>query len=109
MKKMILGYATSKGLDQMTAQDALRLTHVNLAFGVIRDGLLSMQGLPRLKEQLPRLRQFNPSLRFILSIGGWTAGGFSLMARTEAGRRAFAASVERVMDEYALDGVEIDW
>ena len=75
MKKMILGYATSKGLDQMTAQDALRLTHVNLAFGVIRDGLLSMQGLPRLKEQLPRLRQFNPSLRFILSIGGWTAGG----------------------------------
>lgn len=109
MKKMILGYATSKGLDQMTAQDALRLTHVNLAFGVIRDGLLSMQGLPRLKQQLPRLRQFNPSLRFILSIGGWTAGGFSLMARTEAGRRAFAASVERVMDEYALDGVDIDW
>lgn len=109
MKKMILGYATHHGLENMTAADARRLTHVNLAFGTLREGLLDMRGLPGLGEQLSRLRGYNPALRFVLSIGGWGAGGFSLMARTEQGRRAFAASVGEAMEAYALDGADIDW
>ena len=109
MKKMILGYATHHGLEAMTAADARRLTHVNLAFGTMREGLLDMRGLPGLREQLSRLRGYNPALRFVLSIGGWGAGGFSLMARTERGCRAFAASVGEAMEAYALDGADIDW
>lgn len=109
MDTIILGYATGKGLDLITQQDALRLTHVNLAFGVIENGLLSMRGLPRLKEQLPRVRALNPALKIVLSIGGWTAGGFSIMSRTQQGRDAFAASVRQVLDDYGLDGVDIDW
>lgn len=109
MKPILLGYATGKGLDQMTKQDAQRLTHVNVAFGVIREGLLSMENLPRLKEQLFRVRSLNPEIKIVLSIGGWTAGGFSLMSRTPEGRGAFARSVRQVLDDYALDGVDIDW
>ena len=109
MKPMILGYATGRGLDQMTKEDALRLTHVNLAFGVIENGLLSMRGLPRLKEQMVRVQELNPKLKIVLSIGGWTAGGFSLMSRTAEGRAAFGASVKQVLDDYGLDGVDIDW
>ena len=109
MKTILLGYATGKGLDQMTQADALRLTHVNVAFGLIENGLLSMKNLPRLKEQLSRVRKMNPALKIVLSIGGWTAGGFSLMSRTKQGRDAFAASVKNVLDDYALDGVDIDW
>ena len=109
MKRILLGYATGKGLDQMTKEDALRLTHINVAFGVIREGLLSMQGLPDLKAQLKRVREMNPAVRVVLSIGGWTAGGFSLMSRTKEGREAFGASVKKALDEYGLDGVDIDW
>ena len=109
MKKMVLGYATGKGLDQMTKEDALRLTHVNVAFGVIENGLLSMRCVPNLKEQLARVRALNPELKIVLSIGGWTAGGFSLMSRTQEGREAFGASVKNVLDDYGLDGVDIDW
>lgn len=109
MKKMVLGYATGKGLDQMTKEDALRLTHVNVAFGVIEKGLLSMRCVPNLKEQLARVRALNPELKIVLSIGGWTAGGFSLMSRTQEGREAFGASVKTVLDDYGLDGVDIDW
>ena len=109
MKPILLGYATGKGLDQMTLEDAQRLTHINVAFGVIENGLLSMKNLPNLKEQLARVRGLNPALKIVLSIGGWTAGGFSLMSRTQTGRDAFAASVKRVLDDYALDGVDIDW
>ena len=109
MKPIVLGYSGSKGLDQMTQEDALRLTHINLAFGVIVDGLLSMKNFPNLKEQLTRVRAMNPKLKIILSIGGWTAGGFSLMSRTAAGRAAFGQSVKKVLDDYGLDGVDIDW
>lgn len=109
MKPIILGYSGSKGLDQMTKEDALRLTHINLAFGLIQDGLLTMKNFPNLKEQLVRVRAMNPKLKIVLSIGGWTAGGFSLMSRIAEGRAAFAQSVKNVLDDYALDGVDIDW
>ena len=109
MKRILLGYATGRGLDAMTEADALRLTHINVAFGVIKDGLLSMDHLPSLKSQMARIRKMNPSVRIVLSIGGWTAGGFSLMSRTKEGREAFGQSVREAMDGYGLDGVDIDW
>lgn len=109
MQHIILGYATSRGLDIMTEADARRLTHINLAFGTLRDGLLNMKGLPHLDQQLPRIRTWNPGLRIVLSVGGWGAGGFSTMAQTDTGRRAFADSVRKVIDQYGLDGVDIDW
>ena len=109
MQPILLGYATGKGLDCMTPEQANQLTHVNIAFSLIRDGLLSMHNLPDLKQQLARVRAMNPALKFVLSIGGWGAGGFSLMSRTQEGRDAFRDSVKKVLDEYELDGVDIDW
>ncbi len=109
MQKIILAYATSKGLDQMSREDALRLTHVNLAFGSIRDGLLNLEGLPHLREQLDRLRSFHPQLKFVLSIGGLGADGFSQLARTENGRCRFVQSVQHAVADYGLDGVDTDW
>ena len=40
MKPLPIAYATNEGIRLMNREDALRLTHINLAFGVIRDGLL---------------------------------------------------------------------
>lgn len=105
---MLLGYATGKGLDMMTPADAARLTHVNLAFGVLREGLLDLRGLPNI-ARIHAIRAWNPSLRFILSVGGWGAGGFSTMAMTAEGRASFAQSVAKAMDAHRLDGVDIDW
>ena len=109
MKRIILGYATCQGLDGMTPESARQLTHINLAFGIIQEGLLSMEQLPGLKERMARIRSFNPEIKFVLSVGGWKAGGFSIMSRTKDGRDAFARSVQEAMDEYQLDGVDIDW
>lgn len=109
MKYIKLGYANRGGLEVITQAHAQMLTHLNLAFGVIKNGLLCMDHLPKLKEQLPKIREMNPALKIVLSIGGWTAGGFSLMSRTKEGRDAFAQSVKDVLDGYGLDGVDIDW
>ena len=108
MKHFILGYAMDRSLPGFTEADARRLTHLNLAFGLIRDGVVDMSMLPHM-ELVPRFRTWNPTLKIILSIGGWGAGGFSTMAMTESGRRAFAASCLDVVEQYGLDGIDIDW
>ena len=46
MERYILGYVTDRALETVTAEDARQLTHINLSFGVIRDGLLDMSHLP---------------------------------------------------------------
>ena len=108
MDKLILGYVTNRALEGVTQEDANRLTHINLAFGKVKDGLLSMHELTHIDE-VARIRALNPKLKFVLSVGGWGAGGFSLMSRTAAGREAFAASCLREVERYGLDGIDIDW
>ena len=108
MERYMLGYVTDGALEGVTREDAERLTHINLAFGVIREGLLDMSHLPHIGE-VERIRKLNPKLKFVLSVGGWGAGGFSLMSRTAEGRDAFAASCRKAADQYRLDGIDIDW
>ncbi|MBR3504483.1 MAG: glycoside hydrolase family 18 protein [Clostridia bacterium] len=108
MDELILGYVTNRALEGVTQEDANRLTHINLAFGKVKDGLLDMRELTNIGE-VARIRALNPKLKFVLSVGGWGAGGFSIMSRTAAGREAFAASCLREVEKYALDGIDIDW
>ena len=42
MDYIVLGYANNEALPGVTAEDTRKLTHMNLAFGVIKDGLLDM-------------------------------------------------------------------
>ena len=67
-----------------------------------------MDNLPNIAE-LPRIQSDNPGLKIVLSVGGWGAGGFSDMAKTEQGRRVFAESCARAAERYRLDGIDIDW
>lgn len=108
MKHLLIGYAGNKGIRMMTPEDARRLTHINLAFGVIEDGLLSLRHLD-IWDRLPEIRSWNPDIKFVLSVGGWGAGGFSEMASTQAGRAAFVASCRQAMAQHALDGIDMDW
>ncbi|GHJ43446.1 chitinase [Catellatospora sp. TT07R-123] len=84
------------------------LTHVFYAFATI-DG-----GQPVLPPQAPdhlatlaALRQANPDLRIILSIGGWGADGFSDAALTPGSRAAFVEKCLRLADGF--DGLDLDW
>lgn len=107
-QKMILAYAEDQALAMLTDEDLDMLTHVNLAFGVIRNGVVSLQSLPHL-DSMRALRVSHPNVKWVLSIGGWTADGFSQAAWDENTRRTFAVSVARVVDDWQLDGVDIDW
>lgn len=99
MKYYSIGYAVNDGLPEVTREDVQKLTHMNLAFGLISEnGLLDLHQMTHL-DLIPQFRDWNPALRVVLSVGGWGAGGFSLMSRTEEGRRAFAESCRKAVED----------
>ncbi len=60
--------------------------------------------------KLEQLKQRNPNLANILSIGGWgLSRPFSDAARTPASRRKFIDSAIDLMETYHFDGLDIDW
>lgn len=55
------------------------------------------------------LRKENPSLKVIVSIGGWGADYFSDVAATEQGRQRMADSAAALVQKHDVDGVDLDW
>lgn len=90
--------------------DPFLLTHVNYAFGHVSDSFdgLEIEEVDRLKE-IVRLKKQNPTLKVVLSVGGWESGNFSEMAADENLRRSFCAECEKAVRELKLDGIDIDW
>ncbi|MBR6142052.1 MAG: hypothetical protein IKQ37_09885 [Bacteroidaceae bacterium] len=86
------------------------MTHLNYAFGHVNDQFngVRIDNEQRLRD-LVSLKQKQPKLLVMLSIGGWGSGRFSEMAASEENRLAFAADCRRVCKEYGLDGIDIDW
>ena len=109
MKYYSIGYAVNDGLPEVTREDVQKLTHMNLAFGLISEnGLWILHQMTHLDSHpaVPRLEPRSARSAFRRC---WGAGGFSLMSRTEEGRRAFAESCRKAVEEYHLDGIDIDW
>jgi chitinase len=88
-----------------------KLTHINFSFAHIAAGraLLDQSGVADDLAKLRALKQQNPKLKVIVSVGGWLADGFSDAALTDSSRRAFARSAVALLREYALDGIDLDW
>ena len=106
---LILGYVGDRGLPQVTEQDAKMLDGINIAFGKVADDFTLGTWELKHNDCHEQIRQWNPDIKIVLSVGGWTAGGFSLMSRTEEGRRKFAESCADYVAKTKLDGIDIDW
>ena len=105
--KVVVAYVTSWS-DVMP--DPQCMTHINYAFGHVNESFngVKIDNEERLK-QIVDLKKQKPDLKVLLSIGGWGSGRFSEMAANDEYRRAFAADCDRVVKEFALDGIDIDW
>lgn len=109
---VILAYYTENSSD---LPDVTLLTHINYAHGRFKnpstgDGGIVISGTSLMKQVIS-LKSVNPKLKVMLMIGGWgiKADGFSMMARDADKRTEFCKSVKSLLDEYGLDGVDIDW
>ncbi|HWM65551.1 MAG TPA: glycoside hydrolase family 18 protein [Steroidobacteraceae bacterium] len=89
-----------------------KLTHLNVAFAHIDKAsrvVLDSAAMAQRLVDLQNLKKQNPQLKIIVSVGGWQAEGFSDAALTDSSRRVFAASAAKLLRDYSLDGVDIDW
>lgn len=105
--KVVVAYVTSWS---EVMPDPQYMTHINYAFGHVNESFngVKIDNEERLR-QIVDLRKQKPELKVLLSIGGWGSGRFSEMAANDEYRRAFAVDCARVVKEFALDGIDIDW
>lgn len=111
-KYKIIGYVAGWH-DWTSAQiDAQKLTHINYAFADIVDGKVAsyLEDDDYNFQVLDSLRQVNPHLKLLISVGGWSRSKFfSDAALTDQSRELFAESAVEFMKKYNLDGVDLDW
>ena len=108
-QKKLLAYLGSQG--PMTESDVKKLTHINIAFGVLhRDGTVGGADHPMVK-MIPQFKQWNPNIKVLLSFvqAGGEADAFSTCCRDEALRKKAANSMAELVEQTGLDGVDLDW
>ncbi len=106
--KYVVAYVASWTTGRLP--DPTLMTHINYAFGHVTktfDGV-EVQNPSFLKEVVA-LKEQNPKLKVVLSVGGWGSGNFSEMAASDQYRKSFAKDCRRIVDQYGLDGIDIDW
>ena len=109
MRKYIsIGYVETKALNTVTTEDIKALDVINLAFGHIVDGK-AVYDMGENAKEIARIKAINPNIKIILSIGGWSAGGFSEAAWDKSSRELFAKTAVEIVKKYRLDGLDIDW
>lgn len=106
-EKVIVAYVTSWS---KVMPNPHVMTHINYAFGHVTDSFdgVRIDNEERLR-MIAELKAQNPQLRILLSVGGWGSGRFSEMVASDTTRLAFCRDCKRVVKEYNLDGIDIDW
>ena len=90
--------------------DPFVMSHINYAFGHVNNTFDGVRvDNPERFREIVALKKQNPELKVMLSVGGWGSGRFSEMASDEQRRLSFANDCRRVVDEFGLDGIDIDW
>ena len=92
-----------------------KVTHIDYAFGRVDSTFsgLNIENPARFKEIADLKNEYNKTAErkvfMQLSIGGWGSGRFSEMVTDTACRHAFVASCKKVVEEYGIDGIDLDW
>ncbi|GLQ96246.1 glycoside hydrolase family 18 protein [Dyella mobilis] len=104
----IVGYAT--GWNPQQTKDVGKIDTLIFAFAHPKDGkVVIAPGDVKHLQDLLALKAINPKLKVEISVGGWSVGGFSEAASTEAGRKLFADSAAQLVAAQHADGLDVDW
>ena len=117
-KNRVVGYVAGYRDFDFSKIQAGKLTHINYAFANVIDGKVMFDTAnidnTSLKtddlKSLQKLKEVNPSLKILVSVGGWVwSGNFSDAALSVKSRQKFAKSAASFVKQYNLDGIDIDW
>lgn len=99
----------AKDIDDLPAE---KLSHIIFSFvGMKGNQLAIMNANDTLRVQkLLALKQRNPKLKVMVALGGW--GGCETCSEvfsTAENRKAFALSTKKLLDDFKVDGFDMDW
>ncbi|KAI8054511.1 glycoside hydrolase [Syncephalis plumigaleata] len=86
-----------------------KITHINYSFAVLKEN-----NEPYFETELilPRVVKgaHENGVKVLLSIGGWTGSRwFTPMSASAQGRQTFITKTLSIVEQFSLDGVDIDW
>lgn len=89
-----------------------KLTHIIFCFGGLTGNRFTIRSASDSLtiKKMVALKEKNPSLKVMLSLGGWGGcASCSDVFNTENGRKEFAQSVKYVSSYFKTDGIDLDW
>jgi chitinase len=97
---------------QVDSFAAEKLTHIIFSFCHLKGNRLTIDNARDTLtiQRLVALKQRNPQLKVLLSLGGW--GGCETCSdvfATDNGRQEFSRSVKELLDYTRTDGIDLDW
>jgi chitinase len=104
----IVAYATDAIITNLIPYD--KLTHINYSFIIPNpDGTFeTINNAWKLEEIVESAHKQN--VRVSIAVGGWGWDGqFEEMAANPESRTTFVKNLKDIVDQYQLDGVDIDW
>lgn len=110
-KTAVIGYYAGRN----TAIDSFpieKLTHIVFSFCHLKGNRLTVNNTndSTIIRHLVSLKNRNPDLKVILSLGGW--GGCKTCPQvfsTKKGRKHFTRSVKELTEYFHTDGIDLDW
>lgn len=95
--------------------DFCKLTHIAIAFSQIKetDGFWTAYVTDEVRSGIIKImneiKRQNADTKVLLSVGGAGADGFCQASQTKQARKKFADSCLKLVDEFELDGIDLDW
>ena len=95
--------------------DPTLCTHIHHAFHEVDDTHNTIRDSagpqPNVYKQLVALKQKNPDVKIVVSVGGWGAPDikFSKLAANQTLRAAFIKNTIAYLKQYQFDGLDLDW
>lgn len=100
---------TNRGLE-ITEISSTLCTHLNVGvFDVQNSSLVVTPVLRKALQDVQKLKLDNPALKILLWVGAAFTGNFSEMVHNHANRKVFIKSLKAVLEEFRVDGLDIDW
>ncbi len=106
-KKVTVAYVTTTFEDLPDPED---MTHIYYAFGNVGhsyDSLIISR--PEKLRKIVEMKDSHPDLKVSLSIQTLPRDGFAVMTTSDSLRGAFVRHCAEIVEEYNLDGLDLDW
>jgi len=108
----VIAYYAGKNTSQIDSFPIEKLSHIIFSFCHLKGNRLQVdnQRDSTMIQKMVSLKSRNPSLKVLLSLGGWGGcASCSEVFSSKEGRKEFARSVKELSEYFGTDGIDLDW